>query len=708
MQLNYGKAVSEGEPAPLRSVFEFLKTGKTQNPAFGYGVLSIERDSIFPNCHQQDFKTLFNGFEAEWNNLKKLQPEHFVDTLLFLSKKYFSNAGCSPELPHISLHEHLKTAAALADCLARSDSREVLLVGAGLDNIQGFCYDIASSKAAKSLKGRSFFLQMLLDTISKEITSKTGTTVGHIVYARGGKVFLLLPDSPLIRQTLGDIKAQLNRDIWARYRASLFMFLKYESFGASTSDLGQVWKNLQAKIRQDKQQKNREILTTDFGKFFEPIPEGFKPGDLQGEKQFCRVTGELIEHANNKTNNIEANPTADPIWVQASVKFQSELGEALREAKDYLQWSAKATHTIDDEAPIFTGSKTILTVPEEGNWSLRHARPFKNDFVPAFRFKLNDLKFLPASPNGTGYGFAFYGGNMQATLTEKNGETRIKQFSELAGLEDDADKGEGFTRLGIGRMDVDGLGDMAAKAEASFALNATFSARFDLFLSGYINTVRASEQDYVDFLNIVFSGGDDMLIVGRWDLTLDFLAELREDFRKFQGGDFLTMSAGLVLVTPKFPIAKAVEMAGKAEDEAKGFAGKNALCFLGEVISWHEEFEFVHYFSKKLSEWLDDADSGISMSLIFKLYRFYEMQSAGIPDWRWLSAWYFQQCEKKNARSEAIFACLKTFVMTGKWELNGEKEEYKFQPIRALLLLSLGARIADFKDRKRKNLKLKS
>lgn len=723
MQLNYGKAISEGKPVQFRSVFEFLKNGTKESEPFGFHPLSLKSDSIFPGGSRGDFQTLIEGFKNEWEHLKKIQPENFTDTLVFLSKKWFSSAGFSPEMPHVSLHEHLKTTAALADCLQRSEKRKVLLVGVGLDNIQGFCYDIASSKAAKSLKGRSFFLQMLLDTISREIISKMDATLGHIVYARGGKAFLLLPDSTAVRQALDKIKTELSAGIWEKYRSSLFMFLKYEPFDEQETDFSNVWKRLQAKIRTDKQQKNLEMLTTDFDTFFKPIEEGFRTGDVNGDKQFCRVTGELIKNAVSGKNNIESDQTEAPVWVSDAVKFQSDLGEALRESKEYIQWQAKEQHQIADDQPIFTGSKTFLSVPE-GSWSLRHARPFKNDFKARFRLKLNELDFLPASPNGMGCGFAFYGGNEQAVLTTKAGETRVKFYSELAGQDENGTTGEGFTRLGIGRMDVDGLSKMAEKAESSFALNATFSARLDLFLSGYINTVRASNKEYEENLNIVFSGGDDMLIVGRWDLTLDFLTQLRADFSKFQGGDFLTMSAGLALVTPKFPIAKAVQLAGTAEDKAKDFnredpktglrsipalPEKNAFCFLGEVISWQDEFDFVLGFSKKLLAWLEpDSDTGISMSLIFKIYRFHEMQCDGRPDWRWLSAWYFQHCEKENSRkSKAIFNCLKVFVMSGSWKLEGD-EDFKCPPDRALMLLSLGGRIADFKKRNDKNLKLKS
>ncbi|MEQ1744629.1 MAG: hypothetical protein ABMA02_04330, partial [Saprospiraceae bacterium] len=214
-----------------------------------------------------------------------------------------------------------------------------------------------------------------------------------------------------------------------------------------------------------------------------------------------------------------------------------------------------------------------------------------------------------------------------------------------------------------------------------------------------INKIRKRRDDYCSFLNILFAGGDDLLIVGRWDLVIEFAREVQQSFRKFIGDkDFLTLSSGMAMVTPKFPIAKAVELAGDAEDEAKKRG--NAFTILGEVVSWDTEFEFVESFSKKLEAWLADEHSGISASFIFKIYQFNRMKAAGEPHWRWLSAWYFQQAEKTNKRSEEIFKSLKTFILCGHWSFQDEPE-LKLAPDRALPLLTLVGKIVDLKTRKK-------
>ena len=92
------------------------------------------------------------------------------------------------DYPDNSLFEHLKTTGAFAHCLAayRSNHAEafsysgnrlqlgkdhfpVLLFCGDVSGIQSFIYNISNKSAMKSLKGRSFYIQLLAETIANEI-----------------------------------------------------------------------------------------------------------------------------------------------------------------------------------------------------------------------------------------------------------------------------------------------------------------------------------------------------------------------------------------------------------------------------------------------------------------------------------------------------------------------------------------------------------
>jgi len=735
VRLNYGEPVGKEQAVPLRSVFQFLKTGETTGgKVFPYAPLSIETKYFFPeNVPSGDFDDLAKGFEGEWKKVSTSSPEAAGETLLFLAKKYLSKIGCSAKMAHISAFEHIKTTAALAQCIERGKG-ELLLVGVGLDNIQGFCYDIVSSKAAKSLKGRSFYLQMLLDTIAQDIIRDPAidAELGHIVYARGGKMYLLLPGTEEVMDALDGIRSEMIASFWQKFKSSLYCYLQYAPFSANSANLSGAWADLKKNIRHDKNRKYHHLLITSFNQFFEPIPEGFEYDhpDNQGKggigkKQFCRVTGEVIEAASLERNNIEVNQEEPPIWVTESVKFQSDLGEGLRNANDYLLHGVRQDQVVQPGNFYFTGSPSYLALPKEGKWMRGFQDDIMTDFVALHRRCLNQTDFLTNCPNGISCGFTFYGGNDQPKWTDedliklnKKGSARVKDFEDLA---DRAVTGEKFTRLGVARLDLDNLGQMAERVENSFALNATFSAQLDVFLSGYINTLWKDEhKEYKDFLNIVFAGGDDMLLVGRWDLLLDFIGTFQADFYKFLGDrDDLTFSAGMVLVTPKFPIAKAVKMAGEAQGKAKKFNSdncgkaaktapelpeKNAFCLLGEVISWQEEYRFAQYFSKKLEQWSNEENTGVSASLLNRFIQFHQIQKDERPNWRWLSMWYFEQIERDNPKSKAIFYLMKMFLITGVWQAKdgGIIQSFKINPSRTLLLMAMSARLADFRSRSKK------
>ena len=109
-------------------------------------------------------------------------------------------------LPDVSLYDHLISTAALAVCIYEylkekneldkvrlgDDDTPVLLLGGDLSGIQSFIYDVISTNAAKNLKGRSFYLQMLVDNLLQQLLEELGLSNSQVVYASGGGI--LCPD----------------------------------------------------------------------------------------------------------------------------------------------------------------------------------------------------------------------------------------------------------------------------------------------------------------------------------------------------------------------------------------------------------------------------------------------------------------------------------------------------------------------------------
>lgn len=175
----------------------------------------------------------------------------------------------------------------------------------------------------------------------------------------------------------------------------------------------------------------------------------------------------------------------------------------------------------------------------------------------------------------------------------------------------------GDSYLGILRMDVDGLGKMFANGFPTLDEYKFFSSRLDSYFTnrpGHNSNLQQIQQkpDYREYLNLIYAGGDDIFAVGRWDKVIDFAAEVRKDFVEYVNTEGVSISGGIAIVNPKFPIAKAAELAGEAEDTAKDYVyhgkPKNAFCMFGKAISWQDEFDYVKQYKEEFVDMINHFD----------------------------------------------------------------------------------------------------
>lgn len=212
------------------------------------------------------------------------------------------------------------------------------------------------------------------------------------------------------------------------------------------------------------------------------------------------------------------------------------------------------------------------------------------------------------------------------------------------------------TYLGILRMDVDKLGARFCYGFDSLQSYTRFSERLKTFFD---DTVLAIQQKpcYKDFLNIIYAGGDDLFVVGRWDKVIEFAADVHNAFVTHTAGENLSISGGIAIVGAKFPIAKAAEMAGDAEDKAKEYnnGAKNAICFLGETVGWDNEFNEVRTLKNEFYHQI--KDNGLSQGILHQLMKYAAMATAGKSfNYLWHSAYYLTRL------TERCSPVAKTFV----------------------------------------------
>ena len=614
-----------------------------------------------------NYKTLWKNFTEEVALLPDGNMEAFIESLLHLLKKYLWSipaSNVSGKTEFIDLYNHVKVKACITDCLYKTDdiTNKLIIVGGDVSGIQTYIYNISSRKAAVSLKGRSFFVQMLVDSIIQRIIQHKDIDVsfGHVLYSSGGKFYMLLPNSDNVRNALdNDIKNELEKYLWDELNGQISVNLSYIPFNFSDNDfssnygskISELWKQLNDSFSELKYKKFKSVVSNKMN--FDGL---FTPQPVDVSSKVCAVTG--IEGHCVALDDDDDERT----YVLSTVKEQSDLGKTLKDADYILTHSGTATNLSSG------GTRKNIDIFGVANYIFDESELYRRE-AELYSIKANDTTFVKRinsnalvknklKGNKVCYGFQFYGGNNQAWNDDKQ---RPKTFDELAS----------DTYLGVLRMDVDNLGKLfisgVKEADRSFSSNATLSFLLDYFFSGYLNTIR--EKDiYRDCVNILYSGGDDVFAVGRWDRLISFAEEIRNEFRKFVGRDDISISGGISIVGKKFPIAKAAQMAGEAEKIAKEYREnqKNAFSMFGEVVSWNEEIpDFSNYQVDDLLEWVISnyktcseyafvkanmtilyqliSDNVITKALLHKLMLWHFERNEGNLSYYWHTAYYLDR-----------------------------------------------------------------
>ncbi|MGN0186730.1 MAG: type III-A CRISPR-associated protein Cas10/Csm1 [Paludibacteraceae bacterium] len=250
---------------------------------------------------------------------------------------------------------------------------------------------------------------------------------------------------------------------------------------------------------------------------------------------------------------------------------------------------------------------------------------------------------------------------------------RDKQYFKM--LEEYADG----TYLGVLRMDVDGLGTRFIKGFESMEKYKDFSKKLDEFFDADNGNLHTIQKQYKEHLNIVYAGGDDIFVVGRWDKVIDFANDVRTQFaaycKEVLNDATLSISGGIAIVNTKYPIAKAAELAGDAEEEAKKYNNgkKNAFCMFGENISWNEEFDYVKSYKEQFVSLIDKC--GLSRGILHKIMNYAAMvkenqiiveenkngNNKRKPDmsYLWHAAYYLTRFMGKEKDNKVVYAFCK-------------------------------------------------
>jgi CRISPR-associated protein Csm1 len=193
----------------------------------------------------------------------------------------------------------------------------------------------------------------------------------------------------------------------------------------------------------------------------------------------------------------------------------------------------------------------------------------------------------------------------------------IKSFEELARLS------LGNQKLAMFKADIDYLGLVFISSwgkekenKISFSRYAQLSRNLNYFFSAFIYDFL--EEQYNENTYTVFSGGDDICILGSWNAVMDFANDFCEKFSDFTNNNpSVTLSGGIALANPRLPVRAIADEAEEALKKSKNRKNKNGISVFNVTVSW-DEYKKSLEDGKAIKKYLIDEKT-VSSAMVYKI-----------------------------------------------------------------------------------------
>lgn len=592
----------------LDSIFSVFYSDKKIQVANKYFLIYKDINKVF-NYPRKDISLATNSnYEALLNKIKS----HFItkdinqisiNQLLQIIEEGFSYVPSSTnraEVCDISLYVHSKITSAVASCMKLYfDEQQIqdykkycfnsgskifrnekiyLLISGDISGIQDFIYTIPSKGALKTLRGRSLYIDLLLEEFIDEYLEQIGLSRANVLYSGGGHFYILAPNIEDTKKAIDKLQAKMNR--WLMENIGINLYLAIGTAECSANNLmkseaqGNLFATVNKKLKDDK--TIRYSKDEDFLEYIFNVEK-----EKYTAKKECNICHNLVDKLWEYNSDEEIACefclnlyklgqdilTQDLVFVISEEKIDGGI-KIFGKDKDLYMYAVNIK-----DIDMFKGK--ILRIYSKNNL-------LENDL--AVRLYLADY-------------------------SAKNENDEVMTFDDLAKSSCKTDKG--IKRLGVLRLDVDDLGIAFSsgfvsdkdKIEdnlryATLSRYADLSKDISMFFKVAINKICAGDlTGCVDFeekafnifgiakapkrkVNIIYAGGDDLFLVGAWDEVLEVAIDINRAFKQFTNGK-LTLSAGMAMFSPTYPISKMAEIVGLLVQMSKSKKDKNSIALFG-------------------------------------------------------------------------------------------------------------------------------
>jgi len=628
------------------SVFSQLGEGSKATRTIPIRSLSLNEDSLFPTdkpLSPNAYQVLWDEFYREAKAIGTFQKSDintYVEAMQSLLQRY---TGCVPcgyaNSEDISLYDHSRIVAGLASCLSvldedklqrveKDNTQVATFIEGDISGIQRFLYSVPMRGATKQLRARSLYLQLLTEVIARYILRELGMPITNLIYVGGGHFYLLAPTGV----DMNVLSREVDRILLKHHDGELYVALGSVPLfpnDFTAQNFEQKWRDLKQETGKSKSRRYANLPADELATIFMPRAQ-------DGDDEISLRYNDRGEPEDDTEREAHSG------LGKSLVEFSKKLKNAEAIVLGYTQPREVAVSGFQETFTEF-GFAVDLVYTSHKQWNYPQLGELDYAVVQGIK-SLPDNAMVKELERHLGCPIApslRYTVNVTPMVGD---DFRPVEFDELA------QASIGIKQIGVLRMDVDNLGHLFSagfkkpnkptESRASLARVATLSNALSLYFEGWVgeicrnanethhkridDTKNPGRQIDVEAVYAVYSGGDDLFIVGRWDVLPQIAQTIHDDFSRYACNNAnVHISAGITLHKGKYPLYLASADAEKALGSAKSIdADKNAISFLGQSVKW-SDWKDILTVRDELYDLVKNHDDVISRSLIQMILHFY-------------------------------------------------------------------------------------
>ena len=777
------KQVKKNEGLPLNSIFNKL---------------NVQKNNIEKNFKSLKYDRLSFNIPKKKIDEKKIEKEQYLDNVLKQLKEdleemkekdlltpeklnsvleescvYFPSSSYV-DYPDVPYYDHVKLTAAVAVCMyiydmekennrdyknkyfKKSQKKErektkFLFVSGEFTGIQNFIYTITSKMAMKSLRGRSFYLELFIEHIIDEILEALNLSRVNLIYSAGSQFYMLLPNVPKTIEILENYKKIVNDFLLKELGTSVYYEISHtetsaEELGNKLSENIKKENQIKEIFKRNSIETSRKKLNRYSEKQLEEIfDEDSDLNKIYNDTKECVICKKsekeeiLIKNSQNESNgNIEICDSC-----KNYIKLGRDISKSFHQKRTFFMEKNCEENSSKLKFPkypkgsteiVFRNFKTVEEVEKESDKFYRF-------------YSINDDYF------GKGNSRNIKIGNYNIKSTNEEKENSLVEFTELV------KKSKGIERLAVLRADIDNLGTLfqtgfedrgfvnidGEKEPYKFVrfsktvvlsryLSDFFKRVINLILERknltdeknelfkeYCNIITERTKEKTDGRNIVlvYSGGDDVFAIGTWNDIIEFSVDLRVAFKEFSS-DRVTLSAGIGFFDENYPIFQMAQKTGELEKLAKSYneneigkTTKDAIALFG--VEKNDKLNHVYKWDDFIGKVLNEKYKYLKSRINLKENEETEKVFVGKSKWYSLMNLIRSQFEEKEDEKHRIDIARFAYIIARiKYDKQNERQEKNYLDLKKQLfewikneedakqlLTAINILIYEYRDRKK-------